>query len=105
VKSEIFGEEVAGRMAVALGELEGPVLAHCASGLRSAIAWAAAAARRQPVECVVAVLKAAGFDLSPIRDELEDQYGRAHPAQIPAALDCRCDERVTSGAPIPTGPA
>jgi uncharacterized protein (TIGR01244 family) len=104
VKSEIFEEPVAGRMAAALGELEGPVLAHCASGLRSVIAWAAAAARRQPADCVVAVLKTAGFDLSPIREELEDQYGRAHPAQIPAALDCRCEERVAGGAPTPTGP-
>ena len=59
-----------------LDELEGPVLAHCASGLRSAIAWAAAAARSQPADCVIAALKSAGFDLAALREELEDQRGR-----------------------------
>ena len=37
----------------ALRELPGPVLAHCASGMRSAVAWATAAARVQPVDAVL----------------------------------------------------
>ena len=92
-KSEVLSDRVIEGVNHALTELEVPVLAHCASGLRSAIAWAAAAARSQPAECVIAKLKDAGFDLAAIRDELEDQNGRAHPLPVPAALDCHCDGR------------
>ena len=92
-KIEVFSDRVVDGMAQALSELDGPVLAHCASGLRSAIAWAAAAARSQPSDCVIAVLKTAGFDLAAIRDELEDQYRRDHSSPIPAALDCHCAEQ------------
>jgi sulfide:quinone oxidoreductase len=91
-KSEVFGDPVVEGMGRALDELEGPVLAHCASGLRSAVAWAAAAARSQPSGCVIAALQTAGFNLAPLRDELEDQHGRPHSAPLPAALDCRCGE-------------
>jgi uncharacterized protein (TIGR01244 family) len=90
-KSEVFSEPVVEGVSRALAELPGPVLAHCASGLRSAIAWAAAAARGQPADCVLAALGGAGFQLAALRDELEDQHGRPHAAPIPAALDCRCD--------------
>jgi uncharacterized protein (TIGR01244 family) len=92
-KSQAFGDPVVEGMSQALSELEGPVLAHCASGLRSAVAWAAAAARSQPADCVIAALRGAGFDLAVMRDELEDQRGRAHVAPIPAALDCRCERQ------------
>lgn len=92
-KSEVFDEQVVLDVTSALSDLEGPVLAHCASGLRSAIAWAAAAARSQPADCVIAVLKNAGYDLSVLRDELEDQRGRACVVSTPAALDCHCNEQ------------
>lgn len=92
-KSEVFSDRVVGGTSQALSELEGPVLAHCASGLRSAIAWAAAAARSQPADCVIAVLKDAGFELSAIREELDEQRAHDHPATIPAALDCQCGAR------------
>src|SRR5688500_10866696 len=42
-KHEVFSERVIGGLGNALDELPVPVLAHCASGLRSAVAWAAAA--------------------------------------------------------------
>jgi uncharacterized protein (TIGR01244 family) len=90
-KGEVFSDRVVDGMIEALTELEGPVLAHCASGMRSAIAWAAAAARSQPADCVIKALKSGGFDLEAIRDELEDQAGRALSAGIPAALNCRCE--------------
>ena len=93
IKSEVFSDRVVDGSGPGAGELEGPVLAHCASGLRSAIAWAAAAARSQPADCVIAALKNAGFDLAALRDELEDQRGRAHAASTPAALDCHCEEQ------------
>jgi sulfide:quinone oxidoreductase len=87
-KSDVFSDRVVEGVSQALSEVEGPVLAHCASGLRSAIAWAAAAARSQAVDCVIAALKHAGFDLAALQEELEDQRGRSHPTPVPAALDC-----------------
>jgi len=92
-KAEVFSERVVDAMSAALGELQGPVLAHCASGVRSALAWAAAAARSQPAGCVLAVLADAGLDLSAIRDELEGQRDPTRSGRIPVALDCRCGER------------
>jgi sulfide:quinone oxidoreductase len=88
IKSEVFGDPVVEGLDRALQELEGPVLAHCASGIRSAVAWAAAAARSQPADCVIAALAKAGFNLEALRDELDDQRGRAHTTPVPAALDC-----------------
>jgi sulfide:quinone oxidoreductase len=85
-KFEVFSERVVGGVSGALHELPGPVLAHCASGLRSAVAWAAAASRGQPPEQVLGVLKAAGFDLAGIREELESQRDSDHAGPIPAAL-------------------
>ena len=88
-KLDLFTNAVVEDMADALRSIEGPVLAHCKSGLRSAIVWAAASARNQPVDCVLAALKKAGFDLEFIRDDLERQadlrrwLGKAAPA-----LDC-----------------
>jgi len=86
-KAEVFSDRVVGGMAQALSELEGPVLAHCASGLRSAVAWAAAASRGQSVDAVLAKLAAAGFNLEPIRHDLEDQHDPEHVSPIPPALD------------------
>lgn len=90
IKSEVFSNRVVDGVSQAASELEGPILAHCASGLRSAIAWAAAAARSQPADCVITTLRNAGYDLAALRDELGDQGGRTHSAAIPAALDCDC---------------
>lgn len=92
-KHDVFDDRVVEAMGRALSELEGPVLAHCASGLRSALAWAAAAARSQPADCVLAALASAGFNLEAIRGELEAQRGRPHAQPFPPALDCRCGER------------
>jgi uncharacterized protein (TIGR01244 family) len=92
-KGDVFDDRIVEAMGQALAELEGPILAHCASGLRSALAWAAAAARSQPADCVLAALRDAGFDLVAIRDELEAQRGRTHADALPPPLDCRCAER------------
>jgi len=92
-KHDVFDDRIVEATGQALSELGGPFLAHCASGLRSALAWAAAAARSQPTDCVLAALKAAGFSLEAIRGELEEQRGGWHPQPIPPALDCRCSER------------
>jgi len=92
-KFEVFSDRVVGGVSEALRELPGPVLAHCASGLRSVVAWAAAAARVQPADRVLSVLEAAGFDLKGIRDEVESQRDPSHMGAIPAALDASCVDR------------
>jgi sulfide:quinone oxidoreductase len=90
-KFEIFTDRVLDGMQAALSELPGPVLAHCASGMRSAAAWAGAAARFQPADCVLDALQRAGFNLSALRDELQEQSGGAsHAGPIPAPLDAAC---------------
>ena len=90
-KHDVFSERVVGGMIQALNELEGPVLGHCASGLRTALAWAAAAARRQPSGCVLNTLKKAGFDFSAMREELDEQRDKPFGGdRLPPALDCDC---------------
>jgi sulfide:quinone oxidoreductase len=74
---DLFTDAVVGAMAAALTSERGPVLAHCKSGVRAAIVWAAASARSQPVEDVLGALKAAGFELGFLRDELDSQANRA----------------------------
>jgi uncharacterized protein (TIGR01244 family) len=86
-KADLFTNRVVDGIGDALRELPGPVLAHCASGMRSAVAWATAAARTQPVDRVIETLKAAGFNLDAIRDELESLRDPEHTGPIPPALD------------------
>ncbi len=73
---DLFTDPVVAAMAQALAESEGPTLAYCKSGQRSAIVWAAASARRLPVAEVMNALKGAGFDLAFLRDELDSQADR-----------------------------
>jgi sulfide:quinone oxidoreductase len=89
-KTDIFGDAVVEAMEEAIRTLEGPVLAHCKTGARSAVAWAAASARCQPVDCVLAAVRKAGFDLEALREELEAQASRKRwlGSALPA-LDCR----------------
>jgi uncharacterized protein (TIGR01244 family) len=47
------------------------VLAYCASGTRSTIAWALGEAGRTPAEEIVAAARAGGYDLSNIRPALD----------------------------------
>lgn len=77
-KHELFTDPVVEGMISALTELKGPILAHCKSGLRSAIVWAAAKARSMPVDDVLAALEKAGQDLDFLRDELDSQADRPH---------------------------
>jgi uncharacterized protein (TIGR01244 family) len=87
-KHDLFTDEVVEGMADALRGLKGPVVAHCKSGLRSAIVWGAASARSQPVDCVLAALAKAGFDLEVIRDDLDGQADRKRWLGVTSALDC-----------------
>lgn len=63
-------------MAVAMAGSQGMVLAHCKSGLRSALMWGLVRARARELD-VGDILQAAskvGFDLSPMRPTLEALY-------------------------------
>jgi uncharacterized protein (TIGR01244 family) len=77
-KHELFTDEIVDGMAHALQGCEGAIVAHCKSGQRSAILWAAATARTQSVDQVMQALSAAGFDLDLIRDDLDAQADRKH---------------------------
>lgn len=77
-KLELFTDPVVQGMADAIADLPRPILLHCKSGMRSAIVWAAAEARRRPVDDVLAALAAAGYDLDFLRDELDAQADRQH---------------------------
>lgn len=90
-KFEVFSDRVVGGMTESLGALPGPVLAHCASGMRSAVAWAAAAARTQDAECVLRAMRAAGFNMDALRDELAAQRTSDARTVTPPALDAGCD--------------
>ena len=90
-KLDLFTDATIESMADALAGLQGPVLAHCKSGIRSAIVWAAASARSQTVDCVMETLKAAKLDLDFIRDDLETQADRKRWLGTSEALDCDCD--------------
>jgi uncharacterized protein (TIGR01244 family) len=86
-KFDVFSDRVVGGMQAALTEFATPVLAHCASGMRSAAAWAGAAARLQPADRVLETLQRAGFNMAALRDELLEQGGGQHSGPIPPALD------------------
>ena len=98
-KHALFTDDIVEAMADALADFSGKrVVAHCKSGMRSAIVWAAASARSQPVDCVLAALAAAGFDLDVIKDDLEAQADRRrwlHPAP---ALDCAAETVIDQSA-------
>jgi sulfide:quinone oxidoreductase len=85
-KADVFSDRVVDGVAEALSTLEAPVLMHCASGLRSAVAWAAAAARSQSPDDVLVVLRAAGFNLDAIRDDLAEEHDPGHDSPVAPAL-------------------
>jgi uncharacterized protein (TIGR01244 family) len=76
-KHELFTDAVVAPAAALLTAARGPILAHCASGQRAAIIWAAATARREPVGDVLEALRTAGLDLEFLRDDLEAQADRS----------------------------
>ncbi|MCV2870192.1 TIGR01244 family sulfur transferase [Defluviimonas sp. WL0002] len=53
-------------------ETEGPVLAYCASGNRSSIAWAFSQAGKLPTDELIARPAKWGYDLEPFRARLSD---------------------------------
>ena len=87
-KGDMGLQAIAEEMRAALSVLNPPVLAHCASGQRSALAWAVAAARCHSVDRVLLALTSAGFFFAPLRAELEGLATLGSPGSpLPAALD------------------
>lgn len=70
MKFELLSERVQKETIAALQRLEGPVLAHCFSGMRSAMAWGVGAARFQDAGAIVGTLAKSGFNAQPLQDEL-----------------------------------
>ena len=52
-------------------EAQGPVIAYCRSGTRSATAWALSQAGQRPVDEILQIGADAGYDLSSIRLQLD----------------------------------
>lgn len=50
---------------------DGPVLAYCASGTRTTIAWALSAAKDMPIDDILAAARAGGYELGNLRPTLE----------------------------------
>lgn len=75
VAGKISDEDVA-RMAAALTNLEGPVLAYCRTGTRSTTLWALSRTGEQPADEILAAASAAGYDLAALRPQLEPDITR-----------------------------
>ncbi|HRD76874.1 MAG TPA: TIGR01244 family sulfur transferase [Hyphomicrobiaceae bacterium] len=97
-KHEVFEEDAVHAMAEAIKSLDGVIVAHCKSGWRSAILWAAASARTSPADCVAAAAKRAGFDLSEVREEIAAQAGKSRILSREAASALDCSESVAAAA-------
>ncbi|MEL7097476.1 MAG: TIGR01244 family sulfur transferase [Pseudomonadota bacterium] len=54
---------------------EGKVLAYCASGTRSTVAWALGSAGAVPVDALIGAARDAGYDLANLRPTLEAAAG------------------------------
>ena len=75
-KDALFDDALLDAFEAALKAADGPVLAYCLSGTRSAILWAMVTARTRPVDLVLHALSRAGIDIAFLRDELEEQAER-----------------------------
>ncbi|GAB4141174.1 MAG: bifunctional protein tyrosine phosphatase family protein/NAD(P)/FAD-dependent oxidoreductase [Sphingomonadales bacterium] len=79
VSGQVTQDNVAA-FAAALNEMEGPVLAFCRTGTRSATLWALTQAGKHDADAILRTAKDAGYDLSGLRPRL----GPADKPQAPA---------------------
>lgn len=63
--------DLADAFGVALSEVDGPVLAYCRSGTRSSHLWAMTEAGRRPLDEIVRLAAAAGYDHSGLLPTLQ----------------------------------
>ncbi|MEM6277572.1 MAG: TIGR01244 family sulfur transferase [Pseudomonadota bacterium] len=67
---EMTVEHVAAQ-AAAQEEIDGPILAYCASGTRSSICWSLSQAGRMPTEDIIAATAQAGYDLAGLAPQID----------------------------------
>lgn len=72
VKFNIFSRDVTVAMRSAMAAAGEPVVAHCKSGLRSAVLWAVARADTLAMPEIIAAAAGAGYDLSGFADEIAE---------------------------------
>ena len=70
--------ELAARQVELAADTEGRTLAYCASGTRSTMVWAMAEATLRPPGEILAMARAAGYDLSAMQPVLESLYDKRH---------------------------
>ncbi|MEM1200007.1 MAG: TIGR01244 family sulfur transferase [Pseudomonadota bacterium] len=68
--TQITDEDVTAFQAL-MSEVEGPVLAHCGTGMRASVLWALANAGTLSTEDILQKTAAAGYDLSKIAPRIE----------------------------------
>jgi len=71
VGADGIGPETLARQTTALTAGDGPVLAYCRTGTRSALVWAMARAGDLGTDAVLAATAAAGYDFSMYRPQIE----------------------------------
>ena len=71
----------------ALETLEGPVLAYCRTGTRSATLWALGVASKLSVDAILKTTARAGYDLNSLRSRLDRQHGAVGTPPIPSRHD------------------
>ena len=54
-----------------INELDGPILAYCAAGVRCIVLWSLAQAGDKPTTDIIAEARAAGFDLAPLAPRID----------------------------------
>lgn len=69
-----IGEADIEALTQALDELDGPVLAYCRSGTRSAMLWALSEARHTSPDALISAAGEAGYDLSGLRPLLDGRH-------------------------------
>ncbi len=68
--TQITDEDVSAFQAL-MNEVEGPVLAHCGTGMRASVLWALANAGTLSTEAILQKTAAAGYDLSKVAPRIE----------------------------------
>lgn len=71
-----IGPETITRQMQVIDAANGPVLAYCASGTRCSVLWALGRAGTLGVDAVLQATAQAGYDLAPLRPQLEAFAGR-----------------------------
>lgn len=66
-----IGPQTLDRQSDAIGNSDGPVLAYCRSGTRSATIWAFSMAGRMPTDDILQAAAGAGYALEPLRVQID----------------------------------